>query len=652
MPNEDINIGARDRLSIKIHGVKAAMAANAESSISVGALRSILQGQPIENPVLQCLQIKQLASASSNVERYRTVFSDVNNFIQSMLATQINHLVPTETLQKGAFVRIKQYQTNEVKGKTIMVVLDCEVISELGLRDKIGQPEALESSGPKQEEQPQAQPGGISSNNFYGSKPQAQQQPPQQQQQQNNLPTRTNGNSSSYNTRYQNIYPIEALSPYAHKWTIKARCTHKSDIKTWHNKNGEGKLFSANFLDDSGEIRATGFKEQCDMLYDVFQEGGVYYISAPCRVQPAKKQFSNVPNDYELTFETGTTVEMAEDDQNFANVRYNFTNVADLQNVEKDSILDTIAILKEVGEVSQITSKTTSKPYDKRELTLVDNTNFSVRLTIWGNTATTFSAQPESVVAFKGVKVSDFGGRSLSLLSSGSMSIDPDIDEAHKLKGWYDGQGRNDEFKSHASVMGALDGGSGSRKDSYKTIAAVLEEELGMNPDKTDYFTLKATVVYVKKDNIAYPACRSEGCNKKVVEVEPGQWRCERCDKSFERPEYRYVLQVNLMDHTGALWVSCFDDTGRMVLGTSGDEMMALREQDENAFSEKVGEANCRTWVWRCRAKLDTFQDQQRVRYQVSSVSPLNFAAEANKLAETIKQYSLQDQENDSMFVN
>lgn len=108
---------------------------------------------------------------------------------------------------------------------------------------------------------------------------------------------------------HANIYPIEALSPYAHKWTIKARCTNKSDIKTWHNKNGEGKLFSVNLLDDSGEIRGTGFNDQCDALYDLFQEGGVYYITSPCRVQLAKKQFTNLNNDYELTFERDTMVE-------------------------------------------------------------------------------------------------------------------------------------------------------------------------------------------------------------------------------------------------------------------------------------------------------------------------------------------------------
>lgn len=453
---------------------------------------------------------------------------------------------------------------------------------------------------PQMNQQQQQQPNGISSNGFYGNKPEPQKQ---------SLPERSNINSGANNSSYGNIYPIEALSPYAHKWTIKARVTSKSDIKTWHNKNGEGKLFSVNFLDESGEIRGTGFNDQCDALYELLQEGKVYYVSAPCRVVPAKKQFSNVNNDYELTFERDTVVEKAEDQQGVPTVQYNFTNVGDLQTVEKDTTIDTIAILKEVGDVSQITSKTTSKPYDKRELTLVDDTGFSVRLTIWGNTATAFEAPLESVIAFKGVKVSDFGGRSLSLLSSGSMSIDPDIDDAHKLKGWYDAQGRQDSFTSHAAVMGTT-GGSG-RQDAYKTIQAVRDEQLGMS-ENTDYFTLKATVVYVKQDNIAYPACQSEGCNKKVVEVDPGQWRCERCDKSFPRPEYRFMLSVNVSDHTGQIWLSCFDDSGRLILGSGANELVELKENDEKGFTEKVADANCRTWVFRCRAKMDNYQDAQR----------------------------------------
>ncbi|GKZ52122.1 replication factor A protein 1, partial [Aspergillus brasiliensis] len=124
----------------------------------------------------------------------------------------------------------------------------------------------------------------------------------------------------------------------------------------------------------------------------------------------------------------------AEDQSDVPQVRFNFTSIGDLQSVEKDTTIDVIGVLKQAMEVSQITSKTTNKPYNKRELVMVDNTGFSVRLTIWGTTALNFNALPESVIAFKGVKVSDFGGRSLSLLSSGSMAVDPDIEEAHKLK--------------------------------------------------------------------------------------------------------------------------------------------------------------------------------------------------------------------------
>lgn len=300
----------------------------------------------------------------------------------------------------------------------------------------------------------------------------------------------------------------------------------------------------------------------------------------------------------------------AEEQDGVPQVRFNFTSIGDLQTVEKDTTIDTIGILKEVGETNQITSKTTSKPYDKRELTLVDATNYSVRLTIWGNTATSFDVQPESVVAFKGVKVSDFGGRSLSLLSSGSMSVDPDIDEAHKLKGWYDAQGRTDTFASHASMGGSM-GAAGGRSDPNKTILQVKEENLGMS-ETTDYFTTKATIIYVKQDNVAYPACLSEGCNKKVVEVDPGQWRCEKCDKTHPKPEYRYIMSVNVSDHTGQLWLSCFDDVGRQIMGMSADQLMELKENDEKAAGDSFQEANCKTWVFKCRAKMDNFQDQQR----------------------------------------
>ena len=471
---------------------------------------------------------------------------------------------------------------------SILVILDLEVIESLGVHEKIGEPTVVDSKPDTDT--------AISGNDFYGakkeeSKPSVQAVP--------SRPAATHAGAT--------IYPIEGLSPFAHKWTIKARVTSKSDIKTWHKATGEGKLFSVNLLDESGEIKATGFNDQCDAFYDLLQTGSVYYIST-CRVNLAKKQFTNLPNDYELTFERDTLIEKAEDQTNVPQVRFNFCTISELQNVEKDNTVDVIGVLKEAGEVSEIISKRDQRPFQKRELTVVDDTGFSVRVTIWGKTANSFEAQPESVIAFKGTKVSDFGGKSLSLLSSGTMSVDPDIPDAHRLKGWYDSAGRAGSFATHQN-MSSMSGATG-RKDEEKTIAQVKDEHLGM--DNQAYYSIKATIVFVKQENFCYPACLSEGCNKKVTQVPDGTWHCEKCSVSHDRPDYRYILSANVADHTSHQWLSCFDDTGRTIVGMPANELMELKENDDAKFTAAMEAVNCKKLYFRCRAKMDTFGETQR----------------------------------------
>lgn len=271
----------------------------------------------------------------------------------------------------------------------------------------------------------------------------------------------------------------------------------------------------------------------------------------------AKKQFSNLSHDYELTFERETDIEKVcisnksdicsltdcsqcdDADDGVPQMRFRFIEFANLEAVQKDAMIDVIGVVKEVGEVSTITSKTTQKPYSKRDLTLVDKTNFLVRLTIWGNVAQNWDTAPDEVIAFKGVKVSDYGGRTLSMLHSSTMTINPDIDEAHALRGWYDGQGRIENFQSHQGLSSTS--AAGGRKDPYKTLAQVKDENLGMG-ESPDYFVTKATVVYIKQDNISYPACMSGDCNKKVVQMDTNKWRCEKCDKTHPKPQHRCVF--------------------------------------------------------------------------------------------------------------
>ena len=60
--------------------------------------------------------------------------------------------------------------------------------------------------------------------------------------------------------------------------------------------------------ESQGEIRATGFNDAVDNFYELLKEGKVYFVSR-ARINIAKKQFSNVNNEYEITFENNTEIE-------------------------------------------------------------------------------------------------------------------------------------------------------------------------------------------------------------------------------------------------------------------------------------------------------------------------------------------------------
>jgi replication factor A1 len=127
----------------------------------------------------------------------------------------------------------------------------------------------------------------------------------------------------------------------------------------------------------------------------------------------------------------------------------------------------------------------------------------------------------------------------LSLLSSGSIVVGPDIQEAHALKGWYMDGGAQASFNSHTQA-GLSSGPSGAiNRSEMRTIDDVRVAQLGMS-DKPDFFAIRATIMHIKTDNITYPACPTPQCNKKVMETHDG-WRCEKCDRSHEKPEYRLV---------------------------------------------------------------------------------------------------------------
>ncbi|MEQ2166291.1 60S acidic ribosomal protein P1, partial [Goodea atripinnis] len=149
----------------------------------------------------------------------------------------------------------------------------------------------------------------------------------------------------------------------------------------------------------------------------------------------ANKQYTTLKNDYEMTLNTHSSIVPCEDSLGIPTVQCDFVPIEELENRDKDAIIDVIGVCKSADSVSRITTKA-SREVSKRAINLIDTSGKVVTVTLWGQEAEKFDDSGQPVVAIKGARLSDFGGRSLSVLFSSTIMVNPDIPEAFRLRAW------------------------------------------------------------------------------------------------------------------------------------------------------------------------------------------------------------------------
>jgi len=605
-------------------------------SLTQGALLTICQGGTVENPNLQILSSKRIAGSSS--ERYRLLISDgMYSNSYAMLATQLNGMVAEKQLDDYCVVKVKRLQCNTMQGKKVIIILEMEILrpgSQVG--QKIGSPVAINADGTVNEnDQKVAQQAGKRTGDEQtlgqpvAKKPLQQvDNKPSMLQNPSDLYGSRNNTASSTPASLGTVYPIVSLTPYQNKWTIKARVTNKSDIRRWSNARGEGHLFSMDLVDESGEIRATAFKNECDKYYEMIEIGKVYYITQGT-LKAANKQYSNLNNDYELTFRDSTEVVPCTDEDEMSKIptiQFDFCKISQLDASLKDTTVDIIGVVKSAADCVNITSSRTQKELKKRDLILVDKSLTEVGLTLWGSTAENFDAANNPVLAIKGAKVSDYNGVSLGTLMSSVLQVNPDLPQAHELRGWYDSEGST---MTTSSLTQARTAGGGDIGANIKTFGEVKKENLGTGSEKGDYYSACGYLTLIQKDKALYMACGNQldgrTCNKKVQDQNDGTYRCEKCNINAPTFNWRMIMSMSMADCTDNNWVNCFQELGENILGINSEELGAMFLNDRQAYDKVFTKATFQRFTMRLRAKADNYNDEQRIKHTAFSATPLDY---------------------------
>lgn len=142
-------------------------------------------------------------------------------------------------------------------------------------------------------------------------------------------------------------------------------------------------------------------------------------------------------------------------------------------------MVDVIGVIHSVAPIALLQRKDGSQT-DKRNLTIRDDSGASIEVTLWSPFAQRegealeqrFLAGEHPVLSLKNARIGDFGGRSLSTVASTQMEVNPDIQEAGRLRNWCAPR----ESKAGTAERGRTPGGSRAAKSLVSRDTLTLEE--------------------------------------------------------------------------------------------------------------------------------------------------------------------------------
>ena len=457
------------------------------------------------------------------------------------------------------------------------------------------------------------------------------------------------------------IQPIATLNPYNPSWAIRAKVVSRGPKRAFNNPRpgGSSSVFSAEVMDEQGTaIEATFWREAADRFYDLLAEG-VVAVFARGSVKPANKKYSNVRNDYCLSFDNSAEISPCSDaeiDVSKIAVKLNPVAISHLAAyVDKRMPVDVVAMATSVGTLSAIKRKSDNTEVTRRDVTLVDQGLKTVTLTLWDKNAEAIGDQLEAAIAGSGgavivavssCRVSSYNGVSLSTLGRSSVRIHPITDDeapgTTALAAWWKedgctaetvhiGEGLSSALKPGTGGSGGGGGGGSRELANLQTVRNGCPAVVG---EKPVYSTVLASFALIDPEqNLYYNA--APGNNRKVIEQD-GEWYCEYDGQRYNSMTRRYIFSARLMDSTGELPIQIFNDQAETLLGVNADDLAAMRESEESQFRQVINQAVWSHWTVRVKAFSQEYQNEARSRYAIMELKPINYVSECKRLLDLL----------------
>jgi len=281
--------------------------------------------------------------------------------------------------------------------------------------------------------------------------------------------------------------------------------------------------------------------------------------------------------------------------------------------------VDILAVVDKVGDTSTVNKRSNNEQLTKRDVSLVDRSGTEVTLTLWGEQADEFDEScVGKVIAMKGASVKEFlGGFTLSApFAAGNTKMNLQSSETNALYNWY----RNIRPSTDLTSISTMSGGNFDTE--IRLIGMAVQHNFSQGNIRGLYFFIKGTVSSIKTENITYQACVTDGCKKKVT-LENGSYTCSKCGAKSDKYNPVLILQVEVNDFSGSVWLSLFDDRAEKLLGHKAAHLVELKDENAQEYDAVFDKIRFADYIFRVRMHETEFNEEKRPRWDVMDIKPV-----------------------------
>ncbi len=334
---------------------------------------------------------------------------------------------------------------------------------------------------------------------------------------------------------------------------VMGRIMSVGDVKTFERPSDgtEGRVRSVSLSDGTEVIQLSLWDDKCDIELNV---GDAYLIeNARVRFTMDSKVSLNIGSSSRI-------IKLSEDEAKFLpsfdtleKMIYEYREISDLD--EYDENIFVVGRIFEVFDARELERDDGSK-YSLRNIEIADNSQ-AIRVSLWGDNAKREFDEGEAI-KIQNPRVDLYNDQLTLNVSESTAIVKPSDEELMNLPSF-------EELKEAIYVP--------------KEIEAIEDNDVNVR--------VTGTLQEVISERLLIRKCPNCGNNIGDIEID-GETTCDFCGESFDEPRTTIMIPATLVDDTGEIGLTFFDNLVEDLLEMPKDEIINIVSDDPGALDGKI----------------------------------------------------------------